>query len=195
MRRMIAEAGFSRFGALKTLSFACDSRTGAEALVASGCLKGVFPAFMGTGLVHTKKLHGAAAAKSEEEYACSIVSALFRHLSRATAGSPVIAGAGLEYVRLLAKFFENRGEKVDRLVELRVAYSQRPSEGAGDASDDDDDDEEAVRSNAYTLERVDIIIKTLLADTGDSGDEATDALVREVSGALRQRLTAQGIEM
>ena len=193
---MIAEAGFSRFGALKTLSFVCDSRAGAEVLVTSGCLKGVFPAFMGTGAAHTKKLHGAAAAKSEEEYACSIVSALFRHLPRATAGTPVSAGAGLEYVRLLAKFFENRGEKIDRLVELRIAYSQRPTGGAGDASDDDDgDDGDALRASAYTLERVDIIIKSLAADRSDSGDEATDTLVREVSAALRQRLTAQGIEM
>ena len=72
MQRMVAEAGFARFGALKTLSYASDSSVGAQALVARGCLKSVFPAFMGLGLAHTKKVHGAAAVQSEEEYACAI---------------------------------------------------------------------------------------------------------------------------
>lgn len=130
MLRMVAEAGFVRYSALKVLSYAVSAPTArnAETLVDAGGLKEVFPAFMGKGATHTKKTHGNDAAKDEEVRAVSIVAscmALLPHPQPPTLASGKLgdvsgAGSGVQRLRLLAKFKENAYEKVRR----RAARSQ-----------------------------------------------------------------------
>ncbi len=75
--KMMHEASFLRFGALKCITFATTSTlTDAVALVEAGGLKEVFPSFMGKGYKHTEKLHGKDSASDEEKHASSVVSSL-----------------------------------------------------------------------------------------------------------------------
>jgi beta-catenin-like protein 1 len=166
MVRVVGEAGFARYGALKTISFALtDSRENCEALVNAGGLKAIFPAFMGKGVPHTQQLHGADAARREEEYAVGVIATLLQNLPEyhpeATAGSAAHApapGKGLERLRVLAKFKEASGggavtgsglgsspllDKVSRLVDLHTSLTSRVARmGDGRAPDSDDEDED-----------------------------------------------------
>jgi hypothetical protein len=150
MLRIMREGGFARYGALKVLSHAvADCGVNCGALVDAGGLKEVFPAFMGRGAAHTRKLHGGEAAREEGEHAVAIVAACAQLLplpgrpfppppvvvggdvgaraaATGTAAAPSAAAtatatatAGLQLLRLVGKFTEARHEKLDRLVELR----------------------------------------------------------------------------
>jgi beta-catenin-like protein 1 len=152
MTKMISLAGFSRYGALKVISYAvADSPLNCARVVDCGGLKEVFPAFMGKGLAHTKKLHGGDAAKDELEHAVSIVSscaallplpgqplphhtalpssssrhALFEQDGSASSSTAPTAVAKLQLLRFLSKFTEAHHEKIDRLVELRRLAAAR----------------------------------------------------------------------
>jgi hypothetical protein len=161
----VHENGFARFAALRALAFALDgggagARACCEAFVAAGGLKAAFPAFMGRGLAQTRREHGARAAQQEEEYAAAAIAACLRALPPPPPGArgPPAPGAGLERLRLLAKFKEEappaaggaggaactagRLEKVDRLVELHVALSARVDRAAAAADEEEEEEEE-----------------------------------------------------
>lgn len=146
--RIIQEAGFSRHGAVKAVAYACaDSGRNAEALVDAGGLREVFPAFMGRGLPHTRKLHGADAAREEEWRSADIVASLTHLLPLPTTPAPPAAlsgpGSGVHRLRVIGKFKEDRYEKVDRLVELyrrsRAATDAIEAAIAVEAMDDDEE--------------------------------------------------------
>ena len=100
----------------------------ARALVRSGGLKQLFPAFMGVGLAHTRREHGEAEAEREEEYCVSVLEAMLAALvpvgeEGKGEGAGSGEGGGLEGLRLLAKFAEEGGSKAQRVVELRRRYA------------------------------------------------------------------------
>jgi hypothetical protein len=195
MVRIIGEAGFARLGALKTLACAVAGRAEAEALVAAGGLKGVFPALMGAGAAHTRALHGAAAARKEDEYAAAIVAALLEHLPRAPPGAAPRARAGLERLRVVSKFLEAGGEKVRRVVELRCAYAAAAAGGEDDEDEDDEDDAPA-RGAAFTLARLDQILASLVAEGADgAGDESVVAVSRAVAATAAALCADADIEV
>lgn len=164
MIRMMAEASFARYGALKVLSYAVAAQSGrnCEALIDAGGLKEVFPAFMGKGTAHTRKLHGLDAAKDEEQRAISIVASCMdllpfpspSLLATGKLADPAFIGpgGGVHRLRVLAKFKEGGHEKIDRLVELIRRYEDKVAAAAADESDDDDDDEEGY--DASTAARI-----------------------------------------
>ena len=157
MLRIVHENGFARFAALRTLAHALDGAgtRSCEAFVAAGGLKAVFPAFMGRGLAQTRREHGARAALQEEEYAVSAIASCLQALPPPAPGARGVPapGAGLERLRLLAKFKEEaadaggagggagRLEKIDRLVELHVVLGERVERAAA-AADEEEEEEE-----------------------------------------------------
>lgn len=181
--RTVHENGFARACALRVLDFAvADNAHGALSLVVAGGLKAVFPAFMGKGLVQTRRWQGSEAAEGEEERCVSTVGSLFYSL---LPGAPAQGGAGVTesaeartaLMRLLAKFGEGGGEKLDRLLELRAKYSskveaggQEGEDGDGLGSDEEDDDEtrgdkayvRRMRAGLFTLQRLDCTLARLL---------------------------------
>lgn len=152
MLRLVREAGHARYGALKVLAFAvADCPPNAAALVDAGGLKDVFPAFLGRGLAHTRKLHGGDAARDEEEQVIAIVAACaaLLPLPGLPLGAAAAEVAGMQFLRFVAKFSESRFEKLDRLVELRreraarvhAALGRRLAEEAEEDADEDVEDQ------------------------------------------------------
>ena len=134
MLRFISDAGYCRAAALKVCAFAVPAgeKQGCEGFVRAGGLKALFPSFMGIGTGHTRKLHGARAARDEVEHAATLLAALLTWLPRPAIGSggAPLPGAGLERARVLGKFCEAGGEKAQRLVELRGALATRVAAAA-----------------------------------------------------------------
>jgi beta-catenin-like protein 1 len=171
MLRVVGEAGFARYGALRTISHAvANSAENCTALVAAGGLKAVFPAFMGKGAAHTRKCHGADAARSEVESALGVLSACLQLLPAAAPGATPAPGKGLERMRVLSKFKEASAagsgvgvgagagaasssasilDKVARAVELRVVYGAKVARlgpdgrRSGPRGEDDDEEDES----------------------------------------------------
>lgn len=209
MTRMVREAGYVRFGALKCISYAVSGNIRCcEALVDVGGLKEVFPAFMGKGLAHTRKVHGADAAMSEEEHAVAIVSALLQLLPAPARGVPLASlrgpGSGMHLMRVLHKFAENAHEKVDRVVELYITYTRRMKamDRALDEQAQDDDEEDAATTaqlrymrrldnGLATLQKLALIIARLCRPVSEVTDnDAMRAL--DMSFAVRSKLYEQG---
>ena len=242
MLRLIREAGYLRHGALRVLSYAClapsdapaptpptppsapttgdDLRASlAAALVQNGALKHIFPAFMGLGLAHTRREHGEGAADAEVEYCVGIVEALLAALPRGGAGSP-----GLDRLRLVAKFSEDRGAKAQRLVELRRRYdagvrgceeaaaaaaAEAARAGAAGEAEAEAEAEVAEAEAAVALaaaqgalQRVDLVIGRLLVEgsvgRADSAGSAGSAALRvrsEAAFCLRAKLHEQGVSL
>ena len=233
MLRLIREAGYLRHGALRVLSYAClassdapaptapsappappapttgdDLRASlAAALVQNGALKHIFPAFMGLGLAHTRREHGEGAADAEVEYCVGIVEALLAALPRGGAGSP-----GLDRLRLVAKFSEDRGAKAQRLVELRRRYdagvrgceeaaaaAAAEAARAGAAGEEEAEAEAevaeaeaavALAAAQGALQRVDLIIGRLLVEGSVGRADSAGSAGSADSAALRVRSEA-----
>jgi len=119
------------------------------ALPRSGGLREVFPAFMGSGTHHTKRLHGGSAARTEGERASAIIAELLMRLPPLSAHAVrpgAAGGSGVHRLRVVGKFREDGYAKVGRLVELwrdltaRVDAAEsgalaEAAEVAGDGSD------------------------------------------------------------
>ncbi|KAK9733001.1 hypothetical protein RND81_04G037400 [Saponaria officinalis] len=100
--------------AIRTLDFALTKYPPAcERFVDVLGLKTAFVAFMGKILI-TKKHKGERYQEELEERIISVISSLFAGILR-----------GSRRERLLSKFVENECEKIDRLMELYVRYSDR----------------------------------------------------------------------
>jgi hypothetical protein len=215
MLRLIARAGFARYGALKACATALPvgGAPACESFVHAGGLKLLFPAFMGQGCAHTRALHGARAARDETEHATSLLAALLTSLPRAPPGATASApapGAGLERLRLLGKFAEGGGEKVRRLVELRAAVAARVAAATAREEEEEEEEEEGREDEAelrrldaglFTRQRLDICAARLLtepaclrASVGAEGKAAGAALAlaEGVAFSLREQLHARG---
>ena len=113
MRLMLLGKKLSRRGALKVLDHAMCNEEGKD-----NCIKfveiyglgAVFPVFMKTPKVSRQT---PALTREHEEHVVSVIASLFRHTS----------GAVRE--RVMSKFTENDHEKVDRLMELHLHYSDQ----------------------------------------------------------------------
>jgi hypothetical protein len=224
MLRLVAGAGFARYGALKACATALPSggRAACEGFVSAGGLKTLFPALMGQGASHTRALHGARAARDEGEYAATLLAALLTWLPRAPAGAQPAPGAGLERLRVLGKFREGGGEKMQRLVELRVAVAARVAaasareeggQGGGEGGEGGGEEEAAAEREAawelrrldaglFTRQRLDICLGRLLTEPAALREKA-EAPARSglgvalevaegVAFGLREKLHEQG---
>lgn len=142
--------------AMRTLDFAMTKFSPAcERFVDVLGLKTLFAAFMGKIPVN-KKVQGGRFQEELEERVISLIASLFDGISR-----------GLRRDRLLSKFVENEFEKIDRLMELYMRYSDRvkaETERMDRLQLDDleiDDDERYNRkleSGLYTLQSIAVIL-------------------------------------
>jgi hypothetical protein len=116
----------------------------AAALVAAGGLKAVFPSFMGAGAAHTRRYHGEDGVAEEEEQVVALVASLVALLPPTGSGAGAAPAAGEAWLRLLAKFREDGGAKLHRLVDLYVTAADRvaAAEAEADADGGDDDEDE-----------------------------------------------------
>jgi hypothetical protein len=205
MTRIVGEVGFARLSALKALSFAVAGRAESEAFVTTGGLKCLFPSLLGLGLPSTRKFHGAAAVRSEDEFAVATLAALLEYLPQAPIGLSPAPKAGLERLRLLSKFLETGGEKVERLVDLQIDYGRAVAEAKqkdeeeesdDDADDDDDEEEEQKRHASFTLSRVNYCLKTLCMEGKEGGgDVASLSVSLAVAESVKARLSELGVAL
>ncbi|BBN19842.1 beta-catenin-like protein 1 [Marchantia polymorpha subsp. ruderalis] len=152
--------------AMKALDFAMTRCTAAcERFVDVQGLKTLFAAFMGKVPTKTKK-KGDRNPEEIEERVISLISSLFGGLTR-----------GSRKERLLEKFKENEYEKIDRLMELYIRYSDRVKAeskrlDAQELEDVELDDEERylkkLEAGLYTLQLLALILGNLWA-TGHGG--------------------------
>ncbi len=115
MRLMLLGKKLSRRGALKVLDHAMCNEEGKDNCVKFVEIYGlgaVFPVFMKTPKVSRRT---PALTREHEEHVVSVIASLLRHTS----------DAGRE--RMMSKFTENDHEKVDRLMELHLQYSDQVS--------------------------------------------------------------------
>jgi len=112
----------------------------------------LFAAFMKKGSKKSKK--NAEEAVEDEHIVCCLAS-LFKHLN----------GSRLD--RLVAKFSENDGEKVERLMELHERYTEKLSKAEDElreelAAEEEIDEEELylkrLDAGLFTLQMVDLLI-------------------------------------
>ena len=129
MLKLLRKKCFARHSALKVVDFALTrSPEACERFVAALGLKPIFAFFMGKGLSKSDRREETTEAFTERVLA--VIATLLKELGR---------GSGRD--RVCAKFVENDGEKVDRLVELYQKYSARvdeldPAEADGDEPED-----------------------------------------------------------
>jgi len=127
---MLREKKMSRTSALKCLAYAMTGEDGAEnchKFVEILGLRSVFPLFMKPTKRNKKSGHGS---EESEEHTCSIISALFRHLT------------GNNRTRLVHKFVEEDHIKLDRLMELYFKYQRRVQDADARIEREKDDLEE-----------------------------------------------------
>eukprot|EP00039_Didymoeca_costata_P001320 m.51552 g.51552 ORF g.51552 m.51552 type:complete len:557 (-) comp10739_c0_seq2:92-1762(-) len=111
---MMREKKISLHGAIKVLNHALSKKVNAEmytVFIDRFGLKSLFPLFMITPGGKRKKMFSTA---EFEEHVCSIIASLFKFLED-----------GVHKQRLLRKFIENDFEKMERLVELHLAYIKK----------------------------------------------------------------------
>lgn len=156
----------------QALSYAvAGNARNAAALVSAGGLKAVFPSFMGAGAAHTRRHHGDDGVAEEEEQTVALVASLVALLPPTGSGAGAAPAAGEAWLRLLAKFREDGGAKLHRLVDLYVSAADRVAAAEADADaegGDDNEDEEGGEG----------------ADEDDiETDAAAEAKVRKEEGA------------
>ncbi|XP_024362971.1 uncharacterized protein [Physcomitrium patens] len=173
--------------AMKALDFAMTRCSAAcERFVDVLGLKTLFAAFMGKIPVKGKN-RGDRNYEEIEERVISITSSLFGSLTR-----------GSRRERLLNKFMENEFEKVDRLMELYLRYSDRvkaESKRLDEPDDDDDqmDDDEKylakLEAGLYTLQLLALILAHIWA--------SENVGIRERIGLLlkQRRLSREDIKV
>ncbi|XP_076954969.1 uncharacterized protein LOC143629626 [Bidens hawaiensis] len=147
--------------AIRALDFALTNYPPAcERFVDVMGLKTAFPAFMGKASIPTSKSKNRSKEELEERL-ISLVASLF---------GGVLKGSRRE--RLLSKFVENEFEKIDRLMELYMRYSNRVKEETERLNDIEledlemDEDEKYNRkleSGLYSLQLIAVILGHLWA--------------------------------
>eukprot|EP01117_Protostelium_nocturnum_P015016 TRINITY_DN5780_c0_g1_i1.p1 TRINITY_DN5780_c0_g1~~TRINITY_DN5780_c0_g1_i1.p1 ORF type:complete len:530 (+),score=240.99 TRINITY_DN5780_c0_g1_i1:181-1590(+) len=147
---LIKGKGYCRKSALKALDAAlADNESNCFHFVEVLGLKTLFASFMKKSEKKAKK--GFDEAKDEEHIASCIVSLLNQ-----------LKGESLD--RLLSKFSENNGEKIDRLVELHEKYTVKLARAEKEFAAEEEEEEESelylkkLDAGLFTLELVDQII-------------------------------------
>lgn len=113
MNLMLREKKLSRNGSLKVLDHAMSGpagRNNCNKFVDILGLRTIFPLFMKTPKRNKKRI---LSTDEHEEHVASIISSMLRNCK------------GPQRQRMLSKFSENDFEKVDRLVELHLKYSEK----------------------------------------------------------------------
>jgi hypothetical protein len=149
---------------------------------------------MGLGHGHTAKLHGKAEAEKEEAYCTAIVEALLAALPQ-----------GLDRLRTVAKFAEDKGAKAHRLVELQQKYARRVAQAREEEEEEGEEEEEregGAGEFVETLRRVGLSIGRLLAEGGGgtevapaAGAAAPSKVCSETAFLLRSKLHEQGVSL
>lgn len=136
--RCLREKKGGFLGAVKALDSALlNSVPNCEKLVELGGLKAVFPLFMGRGWGGALKGKRQGERDALTEQVASIVASLCMLLMQVPGGggeggsSKRAAAREMCEARLLGKFVEGEGEKVDRAVELFVNYDAKVCKGGG----------------------------------------------------------------
>ncbi|KAJ1970041.1 hypothetical protein H4R35_005987 [Dimargaris xerosporica] len=168
MTIMLRERRVSRSRALKVLNYAVSSnqpisRMMVERLLDASGLVPVLNVLMKKGLGKFKKTYKTFSESEEEEHTVCIVAALLKHTDPAS----------VSRWRIMRKFLDHDCERVDRLVELHLNYTQRlrPVDEAitqeraelqaNDTYDEDTEDNFYLRrmsSGLFTLQTVDTIL-------------------------------------
>ncbi|KAJ1983177.1 hypothetical protein H4R34_001422, partial [Dimargaris verticillata] len=171
---MLRERRVSRSRALKVLNYAVSSnqpisRMIVDRLLEASGLVPVLNVLMKKGLGKFKKAYKTFSESEEEEHTVCIVAALLKHTDPASASR----------WRIMRKFLDHDCERVDRLVELHMDYTQklRPIDQAiaqeraelkaSDTYDDGMEEDFYLRrmsSGLFTLQTVDTVLVYLGAE-------------------------------
>eukprot|EP00904_Undaria_pinnatifida_P000363 jgi/Undpi1/10327/HiC_scaffold_28.g12777.m1 len=188
MLRCLREKKHAAWCAVKVLDFALtDNDTNCQRLVEVGGLKAVLPVFMGRGAarkLRQKKRKAKGERNALEEHAISIVTSFAVHLEDRPEHECLS--------RFVSKFVEADMEKVDRVMDLYMEYSDRvlqfeAKESARVARDeeegDSDDDAETLEfrrqeAGAYTQQRLAVVMVVTAAHSS--------AVARRVAEKLHQ---------
>ncbi|KAG6550299.1 hypothetical protein Mapa_008260 [Marchantia paleacea] len=172
--------------AMKALDFAMTRCTAAcERFVDVQGLKTLFAAFMGKVPTKTKK-KGDRNPEEIEERVISLISSLFGGLTR-----------GSRKERLLEKFKENEYEKIDRLMELYIRYSDRVKAeskrlDAQELEDVELDEEERylkkLEAGLYTLQLLALILGNLWSTEHGGMQDRIELLLKQ------QRLSREDVK-
>ncbi|CAN0444704.1 unnamed protein product [Ascophyllum nodosum] len=193
MLRCLREKKHAAWCAVKVLDFALtDNDTNCQRLVEVGGLKAVLPIFMGRGAARKLRQKASLLRGGErnalEEHAISIVTSFAVHLEDRSEH---------EYLsRFISKFVEAGMEKVDRLLDLYMEYSDRVEnfdtnerlkaarrgQTDGEDSDDDADTLEARRleAGAYSQQRLAVVMVVIAAHSS------------AIAGRVREKLHQHG---
>jgi hypothetical protein len=140
----VHKVGYLRFLALKISSFATsNSKDSCVSFINAGGLKVLFPAFLGLGIGHTRKLHETDSVRREIEYSVSILSHCVNLLPADEIGRD----------RILTKFVEKNYEKLEKTLSMHSRYLS-----------------ESAESTSFLLHRLDIIVGHLLLPSKRFGD-------------------------
>ncbi|CAM9345348.1 unnamed protein product [Ectocarpus sp. 4 AP-2014] len=188
MLRCLREKKHAAWCAVKVLDFALtDDSSNCERLVEVGGLKAVLPVFMGRGAarkLRQKKRKAKGERNALEEHAISIVTSFAVHLEDRPEHECL--------TRFISKFVEAGMEKVDRVMDLYMEYSDRVKQfeaneqqrAARDEEEgDSDDDAETLESRrleagAYTQQRLAVVMVVIAAHSS--------AVARRVNEKLHQ---------
>ncbi|CAM9638437.1 unnamed protein product [Ectocarpus fasciculatus] len=188
MLRCLREKKHAAWCAVKVLDFALtDDSSNCERLVEVGGLKAVLPVFMGRGAarkLRQKKRKAKGERNALEEHAISIVTSFAVHLEDRPEHECL--------TRFISKFMEAGMEKVDRVMDLYMEYSDRVAQfeaserqrAARDEEEgDSDDDAEALESRrleagAYTQQRLAVVMVVIAAHSS--------AVARRINEKLHQ---------
>jgi beta-catenin-like protein 1 len=195
MLLMLKELNIGRIRAIQLVDYALAAGEGEIAMkfLKAGGIKLLAPILMGKGSSKLVKLYPKLlkSADQDESHACAVLASLLKFTPRASAA----------YFRLLAKFSENEGEKLKRLMELHSKYQQRVQqfdrvhivEGKGDETAWLLD---RMNAGLFTLQAIDSSILLLIsfADAlkaikdGPEAGEIEDALFEAVRTEAEKQL-------
>ena len=161
---MMKTKKMARIRAVKVIDHALLTPQGqplAHRFIEAMGLKTLFAAFMKKGIKAYKKEYKSFSEKEEEgmattsnvlsEHIMSIIVSLFKHADTIDS-----------QLRLLAKFLEL--EKMDRLMEMHFAYSDRMAGvKATETGDEDQDYLDRLEAGLFTLQLVDLVILSCIA--------------------------------
>ncbi len=150
--RCIREKKGGFLGAIKALDSACvNSIPNCEKFIDQGGLKALFPLFMGRGWGTALKGKRQGEKDGLTEQVVSLVASLCLHLMVLPEEEGGGGGGGgaegkkheVEEARLLGKFVEGGGEKVDRAVELFLKYHEKVERARARLSQEEEQLDEA----------------------------------------------------
>ncbi|CAM9463938.1 unnamed protein product [Chrysoparadoxa australica] len=174
MIRCLREKSYAAGCAIKVLNYALtDAAANCERFVTAGGLKAIFPVFMGRAAARrVRKRTKSKGERSElEEHCASIVTSLAMKLEDDDPETQVRS-------RFLAKFLEDEGGKVDRMMELFEEHAQREDQrvlqlGPGgetrnkepDEEEDSDEEEFPNTKMSHTLQRLSALVAVVAASS------------------------------